>query len=180
MKRLYYVIENINDAEKVSETLHQAGISDWNFHVLCQQAEDAELEVHHIHGASLLHQLDILHSGEQGLLIGVAGGVLLATLMYHLSVDFSWLNWVLVAIACSMFGAWSGGLIGATKPNYQLKHFDKFIKQGKFVALIDTAKQQERRIKSILRELPFVTPAGESGLWPWPISTLSLNPKNVG
>jgi hypothetical protein len=34
MKRLYYLTDNIEAAEQLSERLHKDGIIDWNFHVL--------------------------------------------------------------------------------------------------------------------------------------------------
>ena len=46
MRRLYYIADDLPTTRAISETLHDEGISDWNFHVVAKD-EDG-LYRHHI------------------------------------------------------------------------------------------------------------------------------------
>ena len=75
MRRLYYIADDLPTTRAISETLHDEGITDWNFHVVAKD-EDG-LYRHHIHSATPIQQLDIVHTGERFALIGAAVGLAL-------------------------------------------------------------------------------------------------------
>jgi hypothetical protein len=71
MKRLYFLTDDIDKAEQISNELHREGISDWNFHVMSKDA--AGLKRHHLHSTNvLLHEKDTVRAGERGAMLGVA------------------------------------------------------------------------------------------------------------
>ena len=63
MKRLYYLTESMESTEQISDDLHKAGVTDWNFHVVSKHHE-AGLYRRHIHSANIIHKSDIVHSAE--------------------------------------------------------------------------------------------------------------------
>ena len=79
MKRLYYLTDNIEAAEQLSERLHKDGITDWNFHVLGK--DKANIVKHHLHSTTPLQELDIIRSGERGVITGLAVGMLFVAVM---------------------------------------------------------------------------------------------------
>ncbi len=162
MKRLYYLTESIDAAERLSERLHEEGITDWNFHVLGQ--DKANIVRHHLHSTSPLQELDIIRSGERGVLIGFTLGVLLVC---YIALQTSWgagLSWMWQAagiILFSMFGAWVGGLVGVSNENYKIRRFHKDIEEGKYLVLVDVKASQKSAVESTVSQIQAIRKAGE-------------------
>ena len=100
-------------------------------HVVCNDPDS--LTHNHLHEANLLEERDIIHSGEQGALIGGSGGLLISTVAGTLELlpfTFALPQVALLTIFCGLFGAWSGGLAGMAKPNYRLTPFRQPLEQG--------------------------------------------------
>jgi len=90
MKRLYYLTESIDAAEKLSERLHSEGITDWNFHVLGK--DKANIVRHHLHSTTPLQELDIVRSGERGILMSLAVGIFFVVVLFTVFGEgFHWL-----------------------------------------------------------------------------------------
>ncbi len=162
MKRLYYLTESIDAAERLSERLHEEGITDWNFHVLGQ--DKANIVRHHLHSTSPLQELDIIRSGERGVLIGFTLGVLFVC---YIALQTSWgasLNWMWQAagiILFSMFGAWVGGLVGVSNENYKIRRFHKDIEEGKYLVLVDVSPSQKSAVEETVSQIQSIRKAGE-------------------
>ena len=162
MQRLYFVTHRIEDTEQISTLVHQAGISDWNFHVVSR--DEAGMIDHHIHSATLYQQLDIVHSGERFAMAYGLGGLLLgiglaAFGLAPLSPPALFV--VALTLFATMFGAWTGGLIGLSRENYQLAPFHDDIEAGRFVVMIDVKKDQRARISELINvNVPGAQPRG--------------------
>ena len=68
MKRLFYLVDAIDNVESISDDLHRDGVSNWRFHVVSK--DEAGLYSHHIHTASVLDRTDLPRFVERGLIIG--------------------------------------------------------------------------------------------------------------
>lgn len=163
MKRLYYLTESIDAAEKLSERLHSEGITDWNFHVLGK--DKANIVKHHLHGTTPLQELDIVRSGERGILAGLAVGIVFVAILMLFTVFGEGLHWLwsLAAVMLfALFGAWLGGLVGVSTENYKIKQFHKRIEEGEYLMLIDVNGMQKTLVESIVtREFVDIRKAGE-------------------
>ena len=80
MRRLYYIADNLETTRAISETLHDEGIVDWNFHVVAKN--ESGLYQHHIHSANTYQQLDIIHTGERWAMVGACVGFVAGMAMY--------------------------------------------------------------------------------------------------
>ncbi len=147
MKRLYYLTDNIDKAESISNDLHRSGISDWNFHVVSQ--DEAGLYRHHLHGTSFLGKTDLIHTAERGALLGVAAGVI-AALILSMFITTNLLIDALVILFFACFGAWLGGLIGLGMTNYRLVKFEGPLSEGHYLLMIDVSKDNHDEVERIM------------------------------
>jgi hypothetical protein len=163
MKRLYYLTESIDAAEQLSERLHKEGITDWNFHVLGKDKDN--IVKHHLHSTTPLQELDIVRSGERGVLTGlIVGAVFVAVMMmvtsFGQNVHWVWLFSFIMFFA--FFGAWIGGLIGVSTENYKIKKFHNHIEAGQYLLLVDVSAMQKPLVESIVtRQFTSIWKAGE-------------------
>jgi hypothetical protein len=171
MKRLYYLTDNIDTAERVSDRLHKEGITDWNFHVLGQ--DKAQIVRHHLHSTTPIHELDIIRSGERGVLIGFAIGILVTcyfALYTQVGASLHWL-WLMAAIVLfSCFGAWVGGMVGMSTENYKIQRFHRDIRDGRLLLLVDVKADQKAGVESVIASFPGVAKAGEDSTFINPFS----------
>jgi hypothetical protein len=161
MKRLYYLVDNLNTVEEVATALHREGISDWNFHVLSKDA--AGLHTHHLHSATPLHQRDVIRTGERGALLGFGTGLLLAIFSVLLVELPPLQSLIVVAITIglpTLFGAWAGGLVGLSLENYKIARFHSDIEAGRSLLMIDVDHKHESRVQILLQSFA-VQAAGE-------------------
>lgn len=153
MKRLYYLTENINVAEQLSDRLHEEGISDWNFHVLAK--DKAELVRHHLNTTTPIQELDVIRSGERGVIVGFVAGIIVTSYLVLVAPIGEYMNWIAQiasVVLFSMFGAWIGGLVGVSTENYQIRRFHKYIENGSYLLLIDVSRDQQARTESIVNQ----------------------------
>jgi len=151
MQRLYFVTHRLEDTERISTLVHEAGISDWNFHVVGK--DEAGMIGHRIHSATLYQQLDIVHSGERFAIFYGLAGLVLASVLTALGLSPVAPPAVFIAattLLTAMFGAWTGGLIGLSRENYKLAPFHDDIEAGRFVVMIDVKEDQRSRIREII------------------------------
>jgi hypothetical protein len=153
MRRLYYLTENINSAEKLSDCLHAKGIADRNFHVYGK--DKAQIVKRHLKATTPLYELDIIRSGERGTLAGFfVGAIVIAVLMAvtNFAQSLHW-GWIVGGVALfTLFGAWIGGLIGVSTKNYKTKKFQNNIEAGQFLLIIDVNMSQSKLVKAIVAE----------------------------
>jgi hypothetical protein len=151
MRRLYYLTNDIDSCEQISKDLHDAGITDWNFHVLSR--DEAGLYKRHIHSANYVHKLDIVRDAERGGLIGL---VVAALATFYLSTantfgaHTSGLMYVAIFGFITMFGAWAGGMVGLATENQKVAQYHEDIEAGKFLIMIDVKAGEEERLKKLM------------------------------
>ncbi len=162
MKRLYYLTDSIDAAEQLSDRLHDEGITDWNFHVLGK--DKANIVRHHLHNTTPIQELDIIRSGERGVLLGFTIGIVMIcyiAMFTALGSQLNWLSLVAGVVLFSMFGAWVGGMVGVSNENYKIRRFHRDIENGNYLLLVDVNRDQLARVESIVGRFSQVRKAGE-------------------
>ncbi|OMH30073.1 hypothetical protein [Motiliproteus sp. MSK22-1] len=162
MKRLYYLSQDLEDTRQISEDLHQAGITDWHFRVICKHPEG--LYQQHIHSANPLHRLDVIHCGQQGALTGAVFGLVLASSLLLLNppgypTDLK--MFALIISICALIGAWIGASSGLSHQNYKISRFHERIEAGQYLLIIDIKKAQEEAVIEVMQKHPHAIPAGQ-------------------
>ncbi|MEO0369108.1 MAG: hypothetical protein AAF197_10040 [Pseudomonadota bacterium] len=162
MKRLYYLTDSVDVAESASDQLHQKGITDWNFHVLGQ--DKAQMTKHHLHSTTPLQELDIIRSGERGVLIGLTIGVLLTgyiALFTSFGANMNWIWQAAAVVLFALFGAWVGGLVGVSNENYKVRRFHKDIENGSYLLLVDVMPEQRSEVEQVMSQIHGIRKGGE-------------------
>ncbi len=154
MKRLFYVVDDIETTQAISDVLHDEGIIDWNFHVLAR--DEAGLVNHRIHAANLYQQLDLLHTGSRFGVVGAAVGLLLGLLGYWLAqtgalgFSFDVAAVILITLVGGMFGSWQGGMVGMSRENYKVARFHDDIEAGRYLVMVDVHSKNKTQIREVM------------------------------
>ena len=154
MKRLYYLTDTLNSVSQISDDLHNKGVTDWHIHVLSK--DEAGLYHRHVHSAHLFQQNDVIHSGELGAMLGGTISLItvfvLCVILPFISEPIPPMIPLIVAAIFTLFGAWSGGLVGSMRDNYKIAQFHDDIEQGKHLIMVDVHKPQEQQVRQQLRQ----------------------------
>ena len=124
-------------------TLENTGIEPRHIHIYYK--DHLALQKRHLNDVSFVGELDVLHSGERGLLIGLVAAVLVAfgiweALAGHEIVAFVTVFGSLVALG---FCTWLGGLIGVSSDNYRIQPYHDHIEAGGSVIIVDVPLGRE-------------------------------------
>ena len=152
MQRLYYLANDVETSERVSEAIHDEGIRDWNFHVLSK--DEAGLYVHHVHSATPFQQLDLIHSAARWAIGGgaIGGGVgLLCLGLQLLPWQTNALTVAILTLLGVFYGAWQGGMIGMTRENYKVAPFHDDIEAGRYLIMIDVRREHRARMRELMQ-----------------------------
>lgn len=153
MKCLYYLSPTLNETNRISSDLHEAGVDDWFLHVVSK--DEAGLKKEQLHSSNYLETLDLVRNGFIGANIGFIFGVIGAALMMFLE-PFGpnvppYVYLIIIAVA-TLFGAWEGGLFGVATQNHKLKRFSEDIDAGKYLLLIYARRDQDDTIKAMMKQ----------------------------
>jgi hypothetical protein len=153
MKCMYYLAPTLESTAKISDDLRDVGIADWFLHVISK--DEAGLKKEHIHSSNWFETLDLVRNGFIGANIGFVVGVLLAFGVMFLEPfgeDAPNIIYIFLVIVATLFGAWTGGLIGMDAENRKLRRFHDDIDSGKYLVLIYSKKGQGEGVKDMMRE----------------------------
>ena len=176
MKRLYYLTKDIDVAESVSDRLHEEGITDWHFHVLGK--DKANVVQHHLHGATPLQELDIIRSGERGVMGGFLVGLIAVGVvgsMTSFGEQMTLTAQLFAIVLFSLFGAWLGGLVGVSTENYKIKRFHDDIENGEILLMVDVTPDKKRDVQDVMDEFRYVREAGEDSTMVNPFESAVLS-----
>lgn len=163
MIKHYYIADDLDELEQIEHELASAGIKESHIHILSDSP--AEVENHHLHMVNSIQQQDVVHSAEVGAIVGVIGAIFVLVLAHFMgwtNSSVGWLPFVFLSIVVLGFCTWEGGLIGIQKPNINFAPFQKILKEGKHILLIDSNHQQESTVDRIVGSHPHIQYAGVS------------------
>ncbi|UDL06436.1 hypothetical protein [Marinobacter sp. CA1] len=140
MKRLFYVVDRIDDVQDISDDLHARGIRDSRFHIVSR--DEAGLYTHRLHRASILDRTDLARFVERGMLIGLvlALSFILPAMLWS-GIQWPTLAWVALAAFAVMAGGWLGGFGGISSENYRIRRFHGEIEAGKYLVMVDVPRK---------------------------------------
>ncbi len=147
MRRLYYIADDLPTTQAISETLHDEGITDWNFHVVAR--DEGGLYRHHIHSATPIQQLDIVHTGERFAMIGAIVGLAAGTAAYF-GAGLTMPAVIVITLVAALFGAWLGGMVGLSRENYKLEPYHDEIEAGRYLIMVDVQTESKARVREIM------------------------------
>ncbi|BAK76071.1 hypothetical protein NH8B_1245 [Pseudogulbenkiania sp. NH8B] len=152
-KRIYYLIPDLANAQRLMNDLLLARIEEKHIHFLAKEGVDLSS----LHRANLFQESDIVHSAEMGLIIGGATGLisgLVAALFILADTGLPWGGVVLVTFLIgAVFGPWAASMIGCSVPNSRLKPFREAIDRGQILLMVDVRVAEVEDIENLLRKI---------------------------
>lgn len=150
MRRIYFLIPDLETAYKVTDELLLARVDERHIHVIAREGT----ELGDLPKASLLQTSDVIPAVERGLAVGGVTGILAGVA----AVSFPPAGLVLgggailaTALAGSGIGAWLSSMIGVDVMNSQIKQFEEAINKGEILFLVDVAKERVEEIESMVK-----------------------------
>jgi hypothetical protein len=153
MKCLYYLAPTLESTHEISDDLHAVGVRDFFVHVISR--DEAGLKKQHIHSSNYLETLDVVRDGVIGGAVGFIVGLIGVALLRYFDpfgVEVPNFVYYLIVGVATLFGTWEGGLIGIGQENRKLAKFHGDIQDGKFLILIYALKEQEEKVRQMMRE----------------------------
>ena len=152
MRRIYFLVPNIETTHKIVDEIRSLGIDDRYIHVLAKRGTPLE----EMPEATVMQKTDFIPAIERGLALGATNGLLagLVTLSFSGIVVGGGVLLGLI-VAGAGVGSWAGGLIGLNAGNSRLKQYEDAIENGELLVLLDLPKEQIDEIsRAITRHHP--------------------------
>ena len=151
MRRLYFMVPDIDTANKVVDELLLKRVDEHHIHVVAKEGTP----MGDLPEANLLQKSDFIPAMERGLAVGGITGVLAGIA----AVTFPPAGLVLgggailgTSLAGAGIGAWISGMIGMDVPNSQIEKFEAAIEKGEVLMMIDIPKTRVEEIEALIQQ----------------------------
>ncbi|CAH9018675.1 DUF1269 domain-containing protein [Candidatus Nitrosacidococcus sp. I8] len=149
MKRLYFLIQDVEDTRRVVNELLLSHVEERHIHVMAK--EETALEGLPI--AGFLEKSDFIPSLEKGIVIGGAVGIIAGIIASHFMADTGIIAGgaiLVTALAGVGIGSWASSMIGVGVPNTQVKKFEEAVNQGNILMMVDIPAKDVERINHLI------------------------------
>jgi hypothetical protein len=150
MRRIYFLVPDIDVARKVVDELLLARIEERHIHLVAKEGTPME----DLPEATFLQKTDFVPALERGIAIGGATGAIAGLV----ALAFPPAGLVLgggavlaIALAGAGAGAWFSSMVGASIPNSRIKEFEKAVEQGEVLMLVDVPKAKVEQIEEMVK-----------------------------
>lgn len=152
MRRLYFLVPDIETTKTIVDELLLARIEERHIHVIAKEGVPLE----NLPEATFLQKTDFVPALERGLAVGGATGVLAGLV----AITFPPAGLVLgggalllsTALAGAGVGAWLSSMMGAGLSNSRLKAFQDAIQKGELLMIVDVPKGRVEDIEELVKE----------------------------
>jgi hypothetical protein len=160
MRRLYFLVPDVDLGKKVVDEFLLAHIEWKHIHVIARRGTPLE----DLPEASFLQKSDLIPAMERAIPFGGATGMLCGLAALALEPHLV-LAGGAILLAASLggvgVGAWLGGMIGLNVGSARLKQFEKAIERGELLVIADVPRTRVDEIRErIKRTLPDVDAEG--------------------
>lgn len=149
MRRIYFLVPNVETTRKIVDELLLARIEERHIHVLARR--DTPLEL--LPEATFLQKTDFVPALEQGLALGGATGMVagLVALALPTSLVLGGGAVLAVSLVGAGLGAWWSSMIGAGIGNRRLKNYEEAIERGEVLVMADVPKGKVQAIEEMVK-----------------------------
>ena len=153
MKRLYFLIPDIDTASAIVDELLLARIEERRIHIAAK--DHHPLQQANLPDTNLLQDSDFIPAVEKGLAVGGGTGILAGLV----AMSFPPAGLIVgggavlgLGLLGAGFGAWISGMIGVNVENSQLEEFQQAIEQGQLLLMVDVPKARVDEINDLLKK----------------------------
>jgi hypothetical protein len=149
MRRLYFLLPDIETTQKVVDELLLARVGERHIHVIAKEG----IPLEDLPEASLIQKSDFVPAMERGVALGGATGVVagLAALAMPGVVVAGGALLAMGLVGAGM-GAWVGGMIGMDVKNSHTAQFQKSLELGQILVLVDVPKHRAEEIERSVKQ----------------------------
>lgn len=151
MRRLYFLVPNVDIAHKVVDELLLARIEVRRMHIIAREGTP----LGDLPEASFRQASDFVPALERGIAAGGATGIIAGLI----AVSLPGAGLVLgggallgIALAGAGFGALLSSMIGVGMPNSRLTEFENAVQSGQILMLADVPKSRVEEIEGLVRK----------------------------
>lgn len=152
MRRLYFLLPDVNSAKAIVDELLLARVEERNIHIAA--ADHHALIKANLPEAGLLQESDFVPAVERGLAIGGATGILAglaAVAIPGVGLALGGGAILGIGLAGAGLGAWVSGMIGISVPSSRLSDFETAIGEGRLLMMVDVPKAKTESITELVR-----------------------------
>ena len=149
-RRLYFLFPDIGVVRKVVDELLLARIDEGHMHVLAKDGTP----MNGLPEANILQKSDLIHGMEIGLAVGGMTGFLSALIAMGFTdggLPLGVGGLLTMTLAGALMGIWVSGMIAGDVPNSQLKAFEKAIRSGEILVMVDTPRHRVNEITELVK-----------------------------
>jgi len=150
MKRIYFLVPDIDITKKIVDDLLLARVEERHIHVLAKRGTPLE----DLPEATFLQKTDFIPALEQGIAVGGVTGMLAGLVAVALPTGLVLGGGAVLAISLlgAGLGAWWSSLIGASAGNRQLKDYEDAIERGELLVMVDVPKDRVEDIEELVKK----------------------------
>jgi len=153
VRRLYFLLPNVESAKTIVDELLLARIEERHMHIAA--ADHHALIDANLPEANLLQESDFIPAVERGVGIGGATGVLAgiaAVALPGVGLALGGGAILGIGLAGAGLGAWVSGMIGISAPSSRLKDFESAIEKGSLLMMVDVPKKRVDEITDLVKK----------------------------
>ena len=148
MKRIYFLVPNIEITRKVVNDLLLARIDERHLHVLAKRGTPLE----DLPEASILQKKDLIPALQQGVALGGLTGALAGIVAVALPTGLVLGGGAVMALslAGAGVGGWASSMIGSSVDNRQIQQFEAAIERGEFLMMVDVPRARVEEVEELI------------------------------
>lgn len=149
MRRLYFLLPDLDVSHKVVDELLLARIPDKHIHVIAREGT----RLGDLPEATLVQKSDFVPAMERGVALGGATGIVAGLVGVALpGVVVAGGALLAMGLAGAGMGAWLGGMIGLDVENTHVKQFESSVQDGHILMLVDVPKDSVDTVQASIRK----------------------------
>jgi hypothetical protein len=149
MRRLYFLLPDLDVTHAVVDELLLARIEERHIHVIAKEGT----QLKDLPEASLIQKSDFVPAVERGVAMGGATGIAAGLVAIALpGVVIAGGALLAMGLAGAGMGAWLGGMIGMDVENSHIKQFENAIQEGQILVLVDVPKDRVDDIQNSVKK----------------------------
>jgi hypothetical protein len=150
MKRIYFLVPNIEIVRNIVDELLLARVEERHIHILAKRGTP----LGDLPEASVLQKTDLIPAMERGLAIGGMTGTLAGLIAVALPTGLVLGGGAVlsIALAGAGLGSWFAGMVGLNVGNSRLKPYEEAIERGEFLLIVDVPKNQVEKVQELIQK----------------------------
>jgi hypothetical protein len=153
MRRLYFLVPDVESAAKIVDELLLARVEERHIHIVAK--DHVSLEEANLPEATVLQESDFVPAVERGLAVGGVTGMVAgvaAVTFPPAGLVFGGGAILATSVAGAGVGAWLSGMIGVSAPNSRLRAFEDAIEAGQLLMILDVPRGRVDEIDQLVRQ----------------------------